>query len=333
MTTTPEAVEPIMAITPVPVEPMDTLDYLRMHPATLQLERLGDRLGVIEPLAETRLGQYVIGLGERTHNVVREMNADIADTDHWVIDGAWRQAMYGSQLADRARLVMIFASNAAISAAEHSTMRAGLAAGAVFAAWSGGLGEILVQNAKRLPRAVDAAQEEFPVAVNLMADALPGSYEGETEVEVHEEVVATRGIGKIAAMAKTFARGVTYPLRKGMSSVNFGSTPYVATTKIRGGSDWEARKQYGKVMAFGGAFVTGLAWGVTEQINNFVEDGRYDLAEDLYNFVDSNLTWYALAAVSIGIELGMSIGRKRKLQREGKINEIGEAVEQPALAE
>lgn len=311
-----------------PLEPMDTLDYLRMHPATLQLERAADQLGILEPLAGTRPGQYVIGLAERSHNVVRAMNADIAESDTPVVDKAWRYAMYGTQTADRLRYVMILASNAAINAAEHSSTRAGLAAGAVFALWSGGLGEILVQNAKRLPKATEAVQEEFPVAVDLMADALPGSYEKETApTEIAESDVAISGLHKVGQFAKLAFRGVTFPLRKGFSSVNFGSTGFVGTTKFRGGSDWEARKQYGKVMVYGGAFVTALALGVTERIENLVEDGKYEQAQDLYNLVDSNKTWYIAAGVSIGIELVSSVLRKRKLQKEGKINQLGEAVE------
>lgn len=339
MTTVPEAAEQIIPIAPVPTEPMDTLDYLRMHPATLQLERLGDRLGVIEPLAQTRLGQRAIGLGERTHNVVREMNADIADSDHRVIDGAWRGAMYGSQYLDKIRYAMFVISNAAISASEHSSERAGLVAGGIFALWTGGVGEILIQNANRLPRATRAVQKEFPAAVDLMSDALPGAYKKETDETVieqetfGEEKVAVNGLGKVKDIAKTIFRGITYPLRKGAVSVNFGSTAYVATTKFNGGSNWEARKQYGKVMAYGGALVTGIAWGITETIEHLVEDGHYDAAQRLYDTVDSDITWYIFAGATIALEASATVARKRKLQKEGKINEIGEAIEQPPLAE
>ncbi|HMS23906.1 MAG TPA: hypothetical protein PKB09_03800, partial [Candidatus Saccharibacteria bacterium] len=271
-------------------------------------------------------------------------------------DKGVRTSMYTSQLLDRGRVPMILASNAAVDAFTWSKdgRWAGAAAGVVFGAWSGGLGEILHQYYKRMPRTVEAVQEEFPVAVDLMADALPGSRKktetttnnetpidsADIDFDPTDELDSVLETEPVTTKTKENSRGklllkvATAPvrlplnvLRRGFSATNFGSTAYVSTATFRGATATEARKQYVNVMGFGGLFCAGLAWGVCERIDNLTNQGEYEQAQDLLNFVSNDANWLKLGALSIALELGMAKRRKNKMLREGRITNSNESLE------
>lgn len=337
-------------------ENLDTFESIRMHPAVLTLERTADRIGILEPALNNRVGKYVTGLVSRMHTISNAMTEDISNSANPTIDKGVRTSMYTSQLIDRGRVPMILASNAAVDAFTWSKdgRWAGAAAGLVFGAWSGGLGEILHQYYKRMPRTVEAVQEEFPVAVDLMADALPGSRKktetatsNETPIDSvdidfdpTDELDSILETGPVTTKAKEKSLGkhliriATAPvrlplnvLRRGFSATNFGSTAYVSTATFRGASATEARKQYANVMGFGGLFCAGLAWGVCERIDNLTEQGEYEQAQDLLNLVSNDWTWLKLGAASVALELGMAKLRRNKMLREGRINSSNESLE------
>lgn len=344
---------PVEAIPPTPTLPQDTgfdmFDYARVHPLTIHAENLADKLGILEPIEESRVGQYVTGLVARLHTTANAIDKDITNSEHPGADKWIRRSMWYSQIADRGRLAMILASNAAIDAFtwSHDGRWAGAAAGGVFAGWSLVIGESLNQNFNRLPETVATIQEEFPVAVDLMADALPGSRKSipvlstsETQLtpEVQNQDVEELGFAgralrkvKIVGGTKAFkiaslpARLPLMALRRGFSSVNFGATAYVSTTKFKGGSEKDVRIQTANVMAYGGAFVFGLAWAVCERIDNLADDGKFEEAQDLLDFVSNDWNWLKLGAASIALELGMAKMRKRKLLKEGLITDSNES--------
>ncbi len=331
---------------------IDVMDMARLHPLTVYTEHLADKVGIIDAFQRNRIGRWVTGLTTRAHTVLDATEQDIDQsntptTDRWVR----RSAIY-SQLADRARLVMILASNAAIDAFDWSKdgRWAGAAAAGIFMGWSALIGESLNQTYKRMPHTVTAIQEEFPVAVDLMADALPGSRKKEEsqESELIENSINDLNVDSYEAdelsfvakswqkvrtagnsrTAKIMALPVSVPLnlvRRGFSAVNFGATAYVSTTTFQNGTEKDNRKQTGDVMLYGGAFCFGLGWAVCERIENLTEDGKYEQAQDLLDFVSNDMNWLKLGALSIAVELGLANLRARKLRRDGLITANNES--------
>jgi len=329
---------------------VDVIDKVRLHPLTVHTEHYADRLGLIELVQATRLGRYATGLVARAHKVMDAGEIDLVASESRVADRWVRRTTIYSQTADRFRLFMILASNAALDAYEWSEdgRWAGAAAGVAFMGWTALVGESLTQTYERHPKLVEAVQEEFPVAVDMMADALPGTKQrnelaanqSEVEVqEVDETVLAMESIDKVHHLdRKTLQRialtTVTLPLnllRRGFSSVNFGATAYVSTTKFQGGSKAEQRRQYAEVAGFGGAFCFGLAWGATEWINHLAEEGHYEQAQTWLDRIGSDLNWFMLGAVSIATELTAARFRGRKMQKMGRITGENEVITQPDI--
>lgn len=217
-----------------------------------------------------------------------------------------RTLLAGAQLMitqglDRARFAILIIPPAVVKTMEHTnnSLVAGAVGAGMMALWGVVVGESTLRGLDEFPESVEVFEEEHPKFVNFFTEVLPGIQSGGPSRSPFEEPSVAENVGTHT--------------RRALSSVSIGTSPYVATAKATGYNNPETRRLYANTSADGAGFAFLLAAGMTEGIKQLALEGRYELAQDIQNIVENNMTWWALAGLSIAGEL---ISNRRKSKKQ-----------------
>lgn len=207
-----------------------------------------------------------------------------------------RTLLAGAQLMitqglDRARFFILVTPPVVVDTMEHTnnSLAAGAVGAGMFAVWGAIVGESTLRGLNEFPQSVEVFEEEHPRFVNFFTEALPGVQSGGPSSDSFREPTVSENVGT--------------RLRRSMSGVSLGTSPFVATAKSTGYSNGEARKLYLDTSADGAGLVFAVAAGVTEGIKRLALEGQIQTAQNIQNVVEDGRTWWAVAGASIIAEL------------------------------
>lgn len=223
-------------------------------------------------------------------------------------------ASVATQAVDRARIAVVVVPHYATEVLQEtqSPAQAALVGAGIFWAMSGAVGETLNQGLGEFPQAKAKFKEEFPVAVDIFRDGLPGMNH-----EVQE------GQGRIKRAAQFISRNI----RRGVTGVAMGPTAFVATSSVDGASKTETSKLNLKVTTASAAVVGGVVAGLGQAITELPKHGYAETAKYMQDVATDNRFWWSLAGLSIASEL---VGNR--LKRRKMLKQAHEAAEQSEIA-
>jgi hypothetical protein len=299
-------------------------DAYSSNPIDLDEDLSGLTEVTTEPLGRfTRARNYLSDMYHRTAEVMSAARTDFKESDHKIRALALGAAVVGTEVLDRARLMVFVVPHVATEVLNntHSPVQGALVGAAVFTAWNVGTGEILNQGLDQLPRAKESFKEEFPVVVSAFRDALPGA--NTDLVEIEKEDAERKGVVKRVGdfMLRHAARGGT--------GISLGTTAFVATSSVNGDTLNETRKQYLGVSA-DTAVVTGLVIaGVGQAIFELPKHGMTGASEFIYNRATDMKTWTVVAALSIAATYMEN--RKYKKEALAKLEQASYIEDEPRV--
>lgn len=266
---------------------------------------------------------YSRSLYERTRNVIEGAKTDIRESETKCADLAWGIGTIATQAADRFRISLILAPEAALRAFEHTdkSIAAGAAAAGVFMLWNGTMGEVLTQTLSRFKKGTESFEENFPAIVSLFTDSLAGIESSEQRALATETVVDKKvHFERLLSIGKT----ATTHVRRAMSGLGLGSTAFVATAAVNDYTKEEVREQNAAVTLDTGVAIFGIGWGLAGYINSLAEQGELERAQDILNVVDNNWVWYSIAGASMVMEFASARHRAKKLKEAAEATTVKE---------
>lgn len=222
-------------------------------------------------------------------------------------------ATIGTQLVDRARVVIITAPPAAVAVLEstNSPVAAAATAAGIFAAWNGTVGEVLTQTMAKFPRAMKKFRQEFPGVLNVFSDSLVGIREQEDTPSVVNNPDPTQPKKKLASK---FIESLNPRLRtkRALQGMSLGSTAFVATSSTKGESKKEVRKHNIGVTADTSALIFGVVLAVAESIHHLGKS-HPELVQNIQDVAGDARLWLGLAGLSIISEFRANRKKRKEL--------------------
>lgn len=228
--------------------------------------------------------------------------------------GSLIAATIGTQIVDRARVVIITAPPAAVAVLEstNSPVAAAATAAGIFATWNGSVGEVLTQTMAKFPRSMRKFRQEFPSVLNVFSDSLAGIRE-----QTEDNPRKNHHPDSIQA-EKSFTTKIKEALnpqlrtRRALQGMSLGSTAFVATASTNGEKKRDVRKHNIGVTTDTSALIFGVVLGVAEAIHHLGKSNP-ELVQNIQDVAGDARLWLGLAGLSIISEF-RSNRKKRKEQ-------------------
>ena len=248
----------------------------------------------------------------RVRKLGRTVQEDYKDSANKLRTWAIGSVLVGSQVADRARIVILTVPPAVIETMEqtNNSLTAGAVGAGMFAVWSLLVGESTLRGVDEFPKTVETVNEELPAMVNFFADALPGVEKGGPKPEDSDSPTHSV-LSRIGMRA-----------RRSTASISFGTSPFVATARATGYNSKEARRLYTNTGLDGAALVFAIGTATTEGVKRLAIEGHFQLAQNIQNVLSDNRTWWAVAGATVLAEMASNKYKARKMQTDSLDSEI-----------
>ncbi len=287
------------APTPIDTQLFEAVDPVFEEIATEELPNLTlrEKIWLHPSLVSYRSTKEALG------EVAHASYEDIKASENKRVDASWAIAAAITQISDRSRWVILLAPAMATRVMENTenSVLTGVTAAGIFAVANYSTGKPLNKALSRLPGGLTEFKDKFPWVVNGFTRSLPGIKVSEDADPAHTSDISNQENIEIKKVRSPLKKGWLH-LRRGISGINLGSTAFVATTRVNGGSEDEGDKVNRAVTLDTSAVIFGIGFGVAEYIQKLVEEGRYQEAQDIQNFVSEPNLWRAVALGSIAIE-------------------------------
>ncbi len=269
-----------------------------------------------EILDTDEANSFVVSEDNRRFPKIRRLghtvHEDYKDSGNKFRTWAIGSLLVGSQVADRARIVILTVPPAVIETMErtNNSLIAGAVGAGMFAVWSMLVGESTLKGVDEFPKTVGAVNDELPAMVNFFADALPGIEKG-----------GPKPIDKDTPKGSVLSR-IGMRARRSTASISFGTSPFVATARATGYNSKETRKLYANTGVDGAALVYALGTATTESVKRLAIEGHLQLAQDIQNVLSDNKTWWAVAGATVMAEMASNKYKARKMKSNSLDNEV-----------
>lgn len=274
-----------------------------------------------EPSIEIRKVGKLKSLVQKLGRLSVAAKSDIANNENKGEAAAWALLTAGTQIADRARLVLIYGPPLAIDISNdtNNSLLGPIVLAGIFALTNFGTGEALTQSMDHFKETKESFREDFPLTVELFADSLAGVRSEEIAPEPIMEAEVT--LDQEESLRKPWFKRIKLPqlplpVRRGMAGVGLGSTAFVATSSMLGNDNKEVRKINAKVTRDTSGFIVLVGAGLLEGIKRMYTAGWESQAKFLSDHAQDGKTWLGVAGASIGYTFISNKVNKRKLQKQ-----------------
>lgn len=246
---------------------------------------------------------------------------DAKNSETKIQAAGWAALTVATQAADRARLVLVYGTPFAVEASNtaNNSLIGPVVLASIFAVSNFATGEALTQSMDHFKGTKESFRNDFPLTVELFADALAGVASKElTTTEPTDEALVMSAEDDSLDTPWYKKLKLPLPVRRSMTGVGLGSTAFVATSSMLGKSNKEVRAINAKVTRDTSGFIIVVGTGLLEGIKRMYNYGWESEAKFLSDHAQDGKTWLGFAGISIVGTFVSNKLAKRKLQKQHK---------------